>query len=201
MPEALNISSYPTIDVENLDVSQDLVLFFNEDNPAASTTSQALLNKSTISKQPKYFLRTLYLDQEPRQSKLNFNTFLNQENLLNINSRFICKIEFIVDFNKDYITQSDGSAFYHKTLLLPNCYIYKDYGSSNVNINNLDSSGAIELNGSFNVILSRIYYNNNYYSLKSIISTSNDSIFFENISYVRNQHFDTRINFYFESYI
>lgn len=201
MPEALNISSYPTIDVGNLDVAQDFVLFFDNDNPAASTTSEELLNKSTITKQPKYFLRTIYLDQEPRQSKLNFKTFLNHENLLHENSRFVCKIEFVVDFNKDYITESDGAAFYSKTLLLPDCYMYKDYGSSSVQISYLDYAAEIETEGSFNVTLSNIYYNNNYYALKSIITTTNDSIFFENLSYARNQHFDTRINFSFESYI
>lgn len=200
MPDALNISSYPTIDVENLDVSQDLVLFFNNNNPAAATTSQVLLNKSTISKQPKYFLRTIHFNQEPRQSKLNFKTFLNHENLLHTNSHFVCKIECVVNFDKDYIAASDGAAFYHKTLLLPDCYIYKDYGSSNINVSHLKYSNIIESNGSAGVTLSSIYYNNNNYNLKSIITTTNNSIFFENLSYTRNQHFDTRMNFTIESY-
>jgi hypothetical protein len=200
MPDALNIASYPTIDVENLDASQDLVLFFNNNNPAASTTSQTLLNKSTINKQPKYFLRTIHFNQEPRQSKLNFKTFLNHENLLYTNSRFVCKIECVVNFDKDYIAEADGAAFYHKTLLLPDCYIYKDYGSSNINVTNLKYSNIIESNGSAGVTLSSIYYNNNNYNLKSIITTTNNSIFFEHLSYTRNQHFDTRMNFTIESY-
>jgi len=200
MPDQLNISNYPTIDVENLDPVQDLVLFVNNDNPAASTTSQTLLNKSTISKQPKYFFRTIHFNQEPRQSKLNFKTFLNHENLLHINSRFVCKIEFIVNFDKDYIAESDGAAFYHKTLLLPDCYIYKDYGSNSVSVNNFKYSNTIETSGSTGMTLSSIHYNNNHYNLKSIISTTSNSIFFEHISYTLNQHFDTRINFTIESY-
>jgi len=199
MPDQLNISNYPTIDVENLNLSQDFVLFVNNDNPAASTTPQALLNKSIISKQPKYFSRTIHFNQEPRQSKINFKTFLNHENLLHINSRFVCKIEFIVNFDKDYIAESDGAAFYHKTLLLPDCYIYKDYGSSNISINHVEYSSTMETAGSTGATLSSIYYNNNNYNLKSIITTTNNSIFFENLSYTRNQHFDTRINFTIES--
>ena len=35
MPDQLNISNYPTIDVENLDPVQDLVLFVNNDNKLA----------------------------------------------------------------------------------------------------------------------------------------------------------------------
>ena len=47
----MDISSYPTLDVENVDLDQDLLFISNAEHPSAKSVVQTLLSKATTSKQ------------------------------------------------------------------------------------------------------------------------------------------------------
>jgi hypothetical protein len=195
----MDISSYPTLDVENVDLDQDLVFISNAEYPSAKSTAQTLLSKTNISKQPSYFFRTVHLNVEPRQSKLNFFTFLNAENLLSTNCQFVCDVEFFVNLKQSFVAVGDGPLYDRKTILLPSLTLQKNFGESSISIQNYDSTNTLDIGGEYDITMSKIHYNNNNYNLKSVITTTVDSIRFDYISYTRNQIFDTRINFTFES--
>ena len=195
----MDISSYPTLDVENVDLDQDLVFISNAEYPSAKSTAQTLLSKTNISKQPSYFFRTVHLNVEPRQSKLNFFTFLNAENLLSTNCQFVCDVEFFVNFKQSFVSVGDGPLYDRKTILLPSLTLQKNFGESSISIQNYNTTNSIDVGSSSSIVMSKIHYNNNNYNLKSVITTTVDSIRFDYISYTRNQIFDTRINFTFQS--
>lgn len=197
----MNISSHSTLDVASLDAAQDLIFISNEQYPAAKSVAQTLLSKTSIPKQPSYFFRSVHLNVEPRQSKLNFLTSLNVANLLSTNSQFVCNVEFFVNFKQSFVTASDGPLYDRKTILLPSLTIHKNFGEQFISIRNYQYSNAIDIGSSENITMSKIHYNNNDYNLKSMLTTTVDSIRFDYISYTRNQIFDTRINFTFESTI
>lgn len=195
----MDISSYPTLDVENVDLDQDLVFISNAEYPSAKSIVRTLLSKAKTSKQSSYFLKTVHLNVEPRQSKLNFFTFLNDENLLSIDCQFFCDVEFFVDLKQPFVSVGDGPLYDRKTIVLPSLTLQKNFGESSVSIQNYNTTNSIDVGSSSSIVMSKIHYNNNDYSLKSVITTTPDSIRFDYISYTRNQIFDTRINFTIES--
>lgn len=195
----MDISSYPTLDAENVDLDQDLVFISNAEYPSAKSTAQTLLSKTNISKQSSYFFRTVHLNVEPRQSKLNFFTFLNAENLLSTNCQFVCDVEFFVNLKQSFVAVGDGPLYDRKTILLPSLTLQKNFGESSISIQNYDSTNTLDIGGEYDITMSKIHYNNNDYNLKSVVTTTVDSIRFDYISYTRNQIFDTRINFTLES--
>jgi len=195
----MDISSYPTLDVENVDLDQDLVFISNAEYPSAKSIVQTLLSKATTSKQSSYFLKTVHLNVEPRQSKLNFFTFLNDDNLLSTDCQFFCDVEFFVDLKQPFVSVGDGPLYDRKTIVLPSLTLQKNFGESSVSIQNYNTTNSIDVGSSSSIVMSKIHYNNNDYNLKSVITTTPDSIRFDYISYTRNQIFDTRINFTIES--
>ncbi len=195
----MDISSYPTLDVENVDLDQDLVFISNAEHPSAKSVVQTLLSKATTSKQSSYFLKTVHLNVEPRQSKLNFFTFLNDDNLLSTDCQFFCDVEFFVDLKQPFVSVGDGPLYDRKTIVLPSLTLQKNFGESSVSIQNYNTTNSIDVGSSSSIVMSKIHYNNNDYNLKSVITTTPDSIRFDYISYTRNQIFDTRINFTIES--
>ena len=197
----MDISSYPILDIENVDLHQDLVFISNVEYPSAKSSAQTLLSKTNISKRPSYFFRTVHLNVEPRQSRLNFFTFLNAGNLLSTNSGFVCEVEFFVDLKQPFVSVADGPLYDRKTILLPSLTLQKNFGESSISIQNYNTTDLIDVGGSSSIVMSKIHHNNNDYNLKSVITTGVDSIRFDYISYTRNQIFDTRINFTFESTI
>jgi len=195
----MDISSYPTLDVENVDLDQDLVFVSNQEYPSAKSVAQTLLSKTNISKQPSYFFRTVHLNIEPRQSRINFLTFLHVENLLSTDCQFICDVEFFVNLKQSFVSTGDGPLYDRKTILLPSLVLQKNFGESSISIQNYDSTNIIDVGGEYGITMSKIHYNNNDYNLKSLITTTVDSIRFDYLSYTQNQIFDTRINFTFKS--
>jgi len=195
----MDISSYPTLDVENVDLDQDLLFISNAEHPSAKSVVQTLLSKATTSKQSSYFLKTVHLNVEPRQSKLNFFTFLNDDNLLSTDCQFFCDVEFFVDLKQPFVSVGDGPLYDRKTIVLPSLTLQKNFGESSVSIQNYNTTNSIDVGSSSSIVMSKIHYNNNDYNLKSVITTTPDSIRFDYISYTRNQIFDTRINFTIES--
>ena len=195
----MDISSYPTLDVENVDLDQDLLFISNAEHPSAKSVVQTLLSKATTSKQSSYFLKTVHLNVEPRQSKLNSFTFLNDDNLLSTDCQFFCDVEFFVDLKQPFVSVGDGPLYDRKTIVLPSLTLQKNFGESSVSIQNYNTTNSIDVGSSSSIVMSKIHYNNNDYNLKSVITTTPDSIRFDYISYTRNQIFDTRINFTIES--
>jgi len=195
----MDISSYPTIDAQSINLTQDLVFISNQENVAASSIAETLLEKRNISKKTSHFFKTVHLNVEPRQTKLNFLTSLNVANLLSSNSEFVCDVEFFVDLKQSFVSVGDGPLYDRKTVTLPSLTMQKQFGNKFLSIRSSEYSSSIDVGSSGNIAMSKIHYNNNDYNLRCLLSTTLDSIRFEYISYTRNQIFDTRINFTFES--
>tara|TARA_B100000035_G_scaffold219143_1_gene187998 strand:+ start:581 stop:1174 length:594 start_codon:yes stop_codon:yes gene_type:complete len=195
----MDISSYPTIDAQSIDLAQDLVFISNQENVAASSIAETLLEKRNISKKTSYYFRTVHLNVEPRQSKLNFLTSLNVANLLSSDSGFVCNVEFFVDLKQSFVSVGDGPLYDRKTVTLPSLTIQKNFGNKFISVRSSEYASSIDVGSSSDIAMSKIHYNNNDYNLRCLLSTTSDSIRFDYISYTRNQIFDTRINFTFES--
>lgn len=198
----MDISQYPAINVNDLDASQDLIVISNEDNPdGASATLESLLDLATVKKEPHYHVETLYLDIEPRESRISVSSILEKDGLLAQDSQFVAHIDFFVNFKKDFVSENDGPFYDRKTVMLPSLTMHKNFGEETITVSNYQESIIFGNVDSRTLSMSTIHYNNNDYILQCYLRTFENFISFEHISYSRNQLFDTRINFSFESYI
>lgn len=196
----MEISNYPTLSGSEVSPDQSLCLIADENGSFYSSGVDVLLGLRSFSKSPKYFVRSIHLDQEPRRKKLNFAASFNQDNLLSTDSKFLCKVDFFATLSSGFNYGSNSYLNQMKTCTLPSFYLSKNHGSGDLTVFNFNDKYSVNIGSSENVILSRIYANNQYYNIRSLISTTSDSINFSYISYTQAQIFDTRINFVIESY-
>lgn len=198
----MDISQYPAINFNDLDASQDLIVISNEDNPdGASATLESLLDSATVKKEPYYHVEALHLDIESRKSRISFSSGFEKDGLLAQDSQFVAHIDFFVNFKKDFVSENDGPFYDRKTVMLPSLSMHKNFGEETITISNYQENFTFGNVMSDTLPMSTIHYNNNDYILQCYLRTLEDSISFDHISYSRNQLFDTRINFSFESYI
>lgn len=199
MPDSLNISQYDLLSPEDVDLSQDLVLLNNDESSTFSSTAQDLLNKSTVKNQERYFVKSTDLNIDSRSLSIDISSGLDLENLLDTNSEFTCKVNFICDFDK---TGGEASGMLgYKMLKLPSFLIRKNIGSTELIFENYKSFSRAEIGSSSSEILSSIYYNNSAYNIRSFISSGVDFIRFDNICYSTKESFKTKINFIYTSLI
>ena len=196
------ISQYPAINFNDLDQTQDLVVIANQDNEnGASATLESLLDLAAVKKEPSYHVETLYLDIQPRESRISFSSIFQKDGILAENSQFVAHIDFFVNLKKDFVSENDGPFYDRKTVMLPSLSMHKNFGEETIAVSNYQQDTIISNSDSVTLPMSTIHYNNNDYILQCYCTTSEDSISFEHVSYSRKQFFDTRINFSFESYI
>lgn len=188
MPSLINISSRNTLDVDDVNATDSLIISDESQGGEASYISvEKFLDESQVNKTPYFFTDSRRINFEAKKSQSNFFSHINRSNILSRGSKLIGRLEPICSNTSMHV--------------LPSLHLEKKYNDNFLTLRNFERSENIDIGENYELLISRFFYNNKYHNLKCLFSSTIDSVRFDYIGYSDKYSFDTRLNFVFESYV